>query len=74
MERAREHPDIQECHAVTGQGSHLLKVRVRDTSSLEGLLAEIQSWPGVHWTTTSVVLSVIKEGTAIHVDEAMLHE
>lgn len=61
VERAQAHPEIQECHAVTGQGSHLIKIRTRDTSTLERLLAEIQSWPGVHRTTTSIVLSSLKE-------------
>ena len=61
VERSRWHPEIQECHTITGQGSHLLKIQTRDTSTLERLLAEIQSWPGVHGTTTSVVLSVLKE-------------
>lgn len=70
VDRALKHPEILECHAVTGQGSHLLKIRTRDTSTLEHLLADIQAWPGVHWTTTSVVLSVIKEGARIEVDEA----
>ncbi len=69
VERALKHPEILECHAVTGQGSHLLKIRTHDTSTLEHLLADIQAWPGVHWTTTSVVLSVVKEGSRIHVDE-----
>ena len=72
VERAQEHPDIQECHAVTGQGSHLLKIRTRDTSTLEQLLAEIQSWPGVHWTTTSIVLSALKEGTRIALGDVLL--
>ncbi len=65
VEHAQAHPEIQECHAVTGQGSHLIKIRTRDTSTLERLLAEIQSWPGVHWTTTSIVLSSLKESTRI---------
>jgi Lrp/AsnC family leucine-responsive transcriptional regulator len=65
VKHAQQHPEIQECHAVTGQGSHLLKVRTHDTSTLERLLAEIQSWPGVHWTTTSIVLSALKETTTV---------
>lgn len=68
VERAREMPEILECHAVTGEGSHLLKVRTHNTSRLEEHLAEIQSWPGVHWTTTSVVLSVGKETPRIELD------
>ncbi|MDB4949190.1 MAG: transcriptional regulator, AsnC family [Gemmatimonadetes bacterium] len=60
-ERVGRHPAMLECHSVTGQGSHLLKIRTESTSTLEALLAEIQSWPGVQWTTTSIVLSTIKE-------------
>lgn len=59
--RVRDLPEVQECHSVTGQGSHLLKIRVRNTAALEALLAEIQAWPGVQSTTTSLVLSTVKE-------------
>ena len=59
------HPEVLECHSVTGQGSHLLKIRTDSTSTLEGLLAEIQAWPGVQWTTTSIVLSTVKETSAL---------
>lgn len=61
IERTRECAEVLECHAITGQGSHLLKVRTRNTTTLERLLAEIQAWPGVHWTQSSVVLSTGKE-------------
>lgn len=61
LERVTTHPDVMECHSITGQGSHVLKVRTESTSTLERLLAEIQAWPGVQWTTTSIVLSTIKE-------------
>jgi Lrp/AsnC family transcriptional regulator, leucine-responsive regulatory protein len=60
-DRVMENPQVQECHSITGQGSHLLKIRTESTSSLEALLAEIQAWPGVQWTTTSIVLSTMKE-------------
>lgn len=63
--KTERHPEVLECHSVTGQGSHLLKIRTDSTSTLEGLLAEIQSWPGVQWTTTSIVLSTIKETSAL---------
>jgi len=65
--RVAEHPEVLECHSITGQGSHVLKIRTDSTSTLEGLLAEIQSWPGVQWTTTSIVLSTIKETFALAV-------
>ncbi|HEX8695511.1 MAG TPA: Lrp/AsnC family transcriptional regulator [Longimicrobium sp.] len=64
-QRVGRHPEVLECHSITGQGSHLLKIRTESTSTLEGLLAEIQSWAGVQWTTTSLVLSTIKETSAL---------
>ncbi|MEO8513463.1 MAG: Lrp/AsnC family transcriptional regulator [Ignavibacteria bacterium] len=53
--------EILECHSVTGDGSHILKIRTENTSSLEKLLAKIQSWKGVRSTRTSIVLSSHKE-------------
>jgi Lrp/AsnC family leucine-responsive transcriptional regulator len=53
--------EILECHAITGEGTHMVKVRTDNTASLEKLLAKIQSWQGVVKTTTNVVLSTTKE-------------
>jgi Lrp/AsnC family transcriptional regulator, leucine-responsive regulatory protein len=64
-QRVMDHPGVLECHSITGQGSHLIKIRTESTSGLEGLLAEIQSWPGVQWTNTSIVLSTVKETAAL---------
>lgn len=64
-ERVLELPEVMECHSITGQGSHLLKIRVPNTHALEQLLAELQSWPGVQWTTTSIVLSTTKETSSV---------
>jgi Lrp/AsnC family transcriptional regulator, leucine-responsive regulatory protein len=63
LERVDETPQVVECHSVTGQGSHLLKIRAENTAALEALLAEIQAWSGVQWTTTSIVLSTVKESS-----------
>ena len=60
--------DILECHAITGEGSHVLKVRTSNTSSLERLLAKIQSWTGVQGTRTDLVLSTSKETRRIKVE------
>jgi Lrp/AsnC family leucine-responsive transcriptional regulator len=60
-------PQILECHSVLGEGSHLLKALVKNTESLEKLLSEIQSWPGVTATKTTFVLSTSKETTAIEI-------
>ncbi len=59
---AKDSPAVLECHSVTGGGSHLLKIRVRNSTELEVLLHDIQLWPGVARTQTMVVLSTYKEG------------
>lgn len=65
IRHASAHPEILECHAITGEGSHILKVRTQSTATLERLLSQIQSWPGVKNTRTSVVLSSHKETTVL---------
>lgn len=65
VDHANSTDEILECHAITGEGSHLLKVRTDNTSSLEKLLAKIQSWPSVTGTRTLLVLSSSKETTQI---------
>lgn len=62
-----KHPHILECHSVLGEGSHLLKVLVKNTEALEKLLSEVQTWPGVTGTKTTYVLSTLKETTAINI-------
>ncbi|RMD85569.1 MAG: Lrp/AsnC family transcriptional regulator [Calditrichaeota bacterium] len=65
IKEAQKVPEVLECHAITGEGSHLLKVRTQSTASLERLLSTIQSWPGVINTRTSIVLSSPKETTVL---------
>jgi len=67
IERVMEVDEILECHSITGEGSHLLKVKTENTSTLEKLLARIQSWPGVTGTKTNIVLSTIKETTKVKI-------
>jgi Lrp/AsnC family leucine-responsive transcriptional regulator len=55
-------PEVLECHSITGDGTHIIKVRTENTSTLEKLLSKIQSWKGVQSTRTSIVLSTHKEG------------
>jgi Lrp/AsnC family leucine-responsive transcriptional regulator len=68
LEHAHATEEILECHAVTGEGSHLLKVRTTNTFSLEKLLAKIQAWSGVVSTRTNLVLSTSKESLRIRVE------
>ena len=54
---ARLNSNIMKCYTTTGDGSHLLLVKVHNTEKLEKLLRTIQSWPGVTRTQTQLVLS-----------------
>jgi Lrp/AsnC family leucine-responsive transcriptional regulator len=66
FEEQLEHlPDVRECHHVTGGYTLLLKVKTRDTQSLEGLIRTLRSIEGVERTETSVVLSTKVEKTGI---------
>lgn len=67
VSNASDEQDVQEVHSVTGDGSHILRVAARDTASLERLLSLIQSWPGVHGTSTSLVLTSFKDTRAVRV-------
>lgn len=69
IKHVKETATIIECHSVTGDGSHLLKIKAQNTSDLEKTLNKIQSWEGVHGTRTSIVLSSIKESDELPIDE-----
>lgn len=59
--------EVLECHSITGDGSHILKIRTRNTETLEQLLSKIQSWDGVKKTRSNLVLSSYKETRRIEV-------
>jgi Lrp/AsnC family transcriptional regulator, leucine-responsive regulatory protein len=62
-----EEPEVLECHSITGDGSHILKIRTRNTETLEKLLSKLQSWEGVKKTRSNLVLSSYKETRHIQV-------
>lgn len=62
-------PEVLECHSITGDGSHVLKIRTKNTESLEQLLSKIQSWEGVKRTRSNVVLSSFKETREIPISD-----
>lgn len=72
VDQAVNHPEVLEVHSITGDGSHMLKVRVKDTGALERLLSTIQTWPGVSGTVTSIVLSTQKEETTLQIEPVEL--
>lgn len=53
--------EVLECHSITGDGSHFLKIRTQNTETLEKLLSKIQTMPGVKKTRSNIVLSTFKE-------------
>lgn len=59
--RLDDFEDILECHHVTGDPTLLLKVKTRNTQSLERLISAVRSLPGVDRTETNVVLSTLAE-------------
>ena len=65
VKEANDCKAVMECHSITGGGSHILKIRVKNSQALEDLLYEIQNWPGVSRTQSNVVLSTYKESTDI---------
>lgn len=62
LENASLHPNVLECHHVTGEYSYLLKVRVEDTKKLEEFITEfLKTQKGVTQSLTQVILSSSKD-------------
>jgi Lrp/AsnC family leucine-responsive transcriptional regulator len=60
------HPDVLECHRVTGSDTYFLKVVTENTESLDRLLSDnLRVIPGVTRTHTVIVMSSVKESTCI---------
>ncbi len=66
--------EVQELHSITGDGSHLIKVRTKNTSTLEQLLSKIQKCPGLEYTSTSIVLSTLKESPNLPLNNLIKHD
>ncbi|MGA1415176.1 MAG: Lrp/AsnC family transcriptional regulator [Candidatus Kapaibacteriota bacterium] len=62
-------PELLECHAITGNASHLLKIRTINTASLERLLSRLQQIPGVKRTITNLVLSTHIESLTLPLNQ-----
>lgn len=71
VENANDEPEILECHSITGDGSHILKIRTENTSSFEKLLSRIQSWEGVSKSRSNVVLSSFKETSELPIEKTI---
>jgi len=64
-------PEVLECHSITGDGSHILKIRTENTDSFEKLLSRIQSLDGVNKTRSNVVLSSFKETQELPIEKTI---
>jgi Lrp/AsnC family leucine-responsive transcriptional regulator len=60
--------DVLDCHHVTGNHTLMLKVKTRDTESLERLIDRMRSIEGVTRTETMVVLSTHTERARIRLE------
>jgi Lrp/AsnC family leucine-responsive transcriptional regulator len=70
LKKVLNQPTVMEVHHVTGVWNYVLKVRVKNTRMLEGLLAKlIKAVPGVERTETIIVLSSAKETSQIPIRE-----
>lgn len=58
---AKKRSSIIECNYVAGDYDYLIKIRTDSTRSLERLLDEVKSIPGVGRTKTLLVLSTAKQ-------------
>ena len=64
-----ERAEVLECHHVTGGHSLLLKIKTRNTASLEALISSLRRVEGVTGTETMVVLSTAAERARVEVPE-----
>lgn len=71
VDKAYNEPEVLECHSITGDGSHMLKIRTENTESFEKLLSKIQSWAGVNKTRSNIVLSSFKETRELPVEKTI---
>ena len=67
VELANETQEVVQCFTTTGHGSHVLIINTENSESLELLLREVQSWPGVLRTETQLILSSYKAGHHIKI-------
>ena len=65
IDAATEMDEVLELHSITGDGSHIMKVRTKNTTTLERFLSRVQALSGVSSTSTSIVLSTFKETRAL---------
>lgn len=63
--------EILACHYIAGDFDFMLRVTTDNTSSLEHLLNQVKSIPGVQNTRTILILSTVKEEHSVDPDELL---
>ena len=58
-------PDILECHGTAGEDCYILKVRAGSPKDLEKLIEQIRCHVPVARSTTSIVLSTLKDTSKV---------
>jgi Lrp/AsnC family leucine-responsive transcriptional regulator len=66
--KAARDPQVLECHSVAGEDCFILKVKVASPSDLESLLGQLRNEVPVGRTVSMIVLSTLKEETAVPID------
>ncbi len=74
VEQATAMNEVLELHSITGDGSHVMKVRTKNTTTLERFLSRVQGIAGVSSTSTSIVLSTFKETRTLPAEPMELFE
>ena len=65
---ARDLPEVQECYLVSGNFDYLIKARVADMAAYRAFLGEtLLTLPGVHESTSYVVMEQVKETLSLEV-------
>jgi Lrp/AsnC family leucine-responsive transcriptional regulator len=60
-ESVSEEPSVLECHIVSGEDTHMLKICTDTPASLRELLARLRAFPGVARTVTAISFCTIKD-------------
>jgi len=66
VQEIARHPEVLECHHITGEWNYLLKVRACNIKMLEGILSRaVKAQQGIARTQTMVAFSSPKETAAV---------
>jgi Lrp/AsnC family leucine-responsive transcriptional regulator len=63
-----EHPDILECHRITGQYEYMLKIVTKSSKNMEELIKKMRAHENVVNTYTFTVLTTQKEELSVEPD------